>query len=283
VQAANAELADVLGGRYLSPDSNPYVKDTFDAMARGVVEQGQLGQGNINALFNKSNAFGPGNTAWEETMARYGYGMDRSLSELATNTYGANYQRERQNMQDAMRFAPNLQQANFADTNQMLQAGNLATDLQANNAQNLYNTQATAQQWQQAQGAGMMGLGGVQATDQQGASNAQYGNAMAQYQNPMNVADWYGGTYSGFMGTNPGYRGGQVQLTQPTQSSTLAAGLGGGMLGANLASALIGQRTPTTTQTTIQASPQWEMPQVGGGGITTPSSVFGSSLWNWGL
>ena len=201
--------------------------------------------------------------------------MERSLSELATNTYGANYARERQNMQDAMRFAPNLQQADYADTNAMLQAGNLATDLQASNAQNLYNTQAAAQQWQQNQGKGMMGLGGVQATDQQGASNAQYGNAMAQYQNPMNVADWYGQNYSNMMGSNPGYRGGQVQLTQPTQSSPIAAGIGGGMLGANIASTLFDKFGQPASGSTYTGQPFLTMPSTLGSGFTSPTG------WSW--
>jgi hypothetical protein len=181
VGAANAELADVLGGKYLSPDSNPYIKDLYTEEAKRMTEEGQLGQANINTLFNQGNTMGPGNSAWEETMAKYGYGMNRNLAELATNTYGANYNQERQNMQNAMQMAPVLHNADYADINAMLQAGNNFQNLQANNASNLWNAQATSQEWNQAQGQGQMGIGSQIAADQQGAANTQYANAMPRW------------------------------------------------------------------------------------------------------
>jgi hypothetical protein len=271
VRAANAEIADILGGRYLNPDSNPYIKDLYTQEAQRMREEAQLGQVNINNLFNESNGFGPGNTAWEETMAKYGYGMNRSLSELATNTYGANYNRERQNMMQAAQMAPVLQNADYVDINSMLQAGNNFQNLQATNAQNLWGSQAQAQQWGQAQGQGQMDIGSQIASDQQGASNAQYQNAMQ----PYNMSNWYGQNYGNFMGQQPNYQGQQIQLATPQQSSVMAAGQAGSMLGANLGATVADYFKPA--QSTYSGQPFLTMPsQMGNGQVTGPNFYWDS-------
>jgi hypothetical protein len=273
VGAANAELADVLGGKYLSPDSNPYIKDLYTQEAQRMREEGGLGQANINAMFNQSGNMGPGNSSWEETMAKYGYGMNRNLAELATNTYGANYNQERQNMQNAMQLAPTLQNADYTDINAMLQAGNNMQNLQANNASNLWNSQATSQEWNQAQGQGQMGIGSQIAADQQGAANAQYQNAMQ----PYNMSNWYGQNYGNFMGQQPNYQGQQISLATPQQSSVLAAGIGGGMAGANLGATVadLFKQQPTAASGAYSGMP------VGMGQPTQAISNPAFMGWSW--
>jgi hypothetical protein len=209
-------------------------------------------------------------------MAKYGYGMNRNLAELATNTYGANYNQERQNMQRAMSMAPMLQNADYTDINSMLQAGNNMQNLQANNASNLWNAQATSQEWNQAQGQGQMDIGSQIAADQQGASNAQYQNAMQPYK----MSDWYGQNYGNFMGQQPNYQGQQIDLATPRQSSVLAAGLGGGMVGANLGATVadLFKQQPTAASGAYSGQPFLTMPsQIGNGQITTPNFTG----WSW--
>lgn len=176
-------------------------------------------------------------------MARYGYGTNRTLSDLATNTYGANYAQERQNMQNALTIAPQLQAADYADLAAAQGAGNDFTDLLGTSLQNLYNTQATSQQWNQAQGQGQAQIGTTQAADLQGASNTEYQNLMAQYGQPQQMSDWFGNTYMGYTGREPNFSPQQIQLANPKLGSTVAAGLGGGLMGLQIASALSGQGT----------------------------------------
>ena len=106
LNAANNSITDTLGGNYLSPDSNPFLKQTVDT-AMGDV------QSRINSQFNNQNF---GSSAHQELMTR-------NLGNVANDMYGQNYARERGNMMSAAGLAPTLAGADYGDAQQLMGVG----------------------------------------------------------------------------------------------------------------------------------------------------------------
>jgi hypothetical protein len=92
-------LGDTIGGKYLSPDSNPYLKASVqDALGlAGSAFAGQYGGAAGNNL---------GNSGYQE-------GLARTLGSVATNAYSNAYGSERQNQLNATQMAPTLDYANI--------------------------------------------------------------------------------------------------------------------------------------------------------------------------
>lgn len=93
-------LGNTIAGKYLSPDSNPFLKSAVqDAL------------GLAGAAFSKQygGAAGQGldNTGYQEALAR-------GLGSAATNAYSSAYQNERQNQLNAMQLAPQMDYANLS-------------------------------------------------------------------------------------------------------------------------------------------------------------------------
>ena len=99
-------------GDFLSPDSNPWLRGTYDKAARAVSDTYlSTTQPRTDTLFNRAGAFGPGNSSYEETVARNRFGLGENLSGLATNIYGGNYQNERGRMLQASQLLPQFSQS----------------------------------------------------------------------------------------------------------------------------------------------------------------------------
>lgn len=100
-------LRDTIGGKFLDPETNPYLKKTFD-MAAGRVQSA------VDSQFAGGGRMGSGAQA---AAANAGYG------DLATKIYGGAYDMERGIQNDALKTALGY---NVADTQRDVSAGNLA-------------------------------------------------------------------------------------------------------------------------------------------------------------
>lgn len=100
---------DTLKGDYLTPDSNPYLKDYF--------QQG-LNQAlpSLNATF--SNAGRTGAEAQSQ-------GLADTYGALGRDIYGGAYENERQRQMQSMLFAPQLGEADYTDISRAMQVGQM--------------------------------------------------------------------------------------------------------------------------------------------------------------
>lgn len=93
-------LSSVVGGQYLDPSSNPYLRGTFDAASRAVTDnyrdavlpalQSRFALAGQGASGNFAGAYGRANQA-----------LATSLGDLGNSIYGGNYQAERDRQQAA--------------------------------------------------------------------------------------------------------------------------------------------------------------------------------------
>lgn len=100
-----------LRGDYLSPDSNPFLQQTFDRAA-------DLTQGRLDTEFS-----GAGRNLGAAQPAR-----SDELQTLAANIYGGNYQNERGNQVQAASQAAPLAGADFQNIQAMIDAGSFPLD-----------------------------------------------------------------------------------------------------------------------------------------------------------
>jgi hypothetical protein len=174
-----------LRGDYLSHDSNPYLKGTFEEAARGVTDAYKGATSMNNSAFSRSGAFGGGNSAWEETMAKGQYGLGQNLSSLANNIYGGNYQQERNRQMQGMLFAPQQARADYQDATMLQGAGDSMQGLQQRQLdaqQAAWREQAmqpySTLDWYSKQILPFAGLGGTQqSTGTQPSTSNPYATA----------------------------------------------------------------------------------------------------------
>ncbi len=88
------QLRSVSAGDYLSPDSNPYLKDTYNTAAQAVTDQYQNAIAPQRAA-QAAQAGAFGGSAYSENRFRDQYDLGRNLSELSTDIYGGAYESER--------------------------------------------------------------------------------------------------------------------------------------------------------------------------------------------
>lgn len=109
INTANASMfADTLNGKYLDPNTNPYLKGTFDQGANAV-------QGRVNSMFQGSNRTGSG--LQQDT-------YQKNLNDLANTVYGGNYQQERSRQMAAGSIAPSIANQDYFDASQLMGVGN---------------------------------------------------------------------------------------------------------------------------------------------------------------
>ncbi len=100
--------ADVLAGKYLSPDSNPFLRGTYDNAAKAVSDNY-----NRNVMPNIASRFArSGQSLSSGLLAAQNRSQDvlgDDLRRLATDIYGQNYQQERGRQETARTFAPNYE------------------------------------------------------------------------------------------------------------------------------------------------------------------------------
>jgi len=118
-QAEN-QLSKTINGDYLSPDSNPYLRGTYDAAAGRMADAYKIGTGaQTNAMAGFGGAFG--GSAQSELAGQQGRAFGDSLGSFANQLYGGNYQAERGRQQQATLAAPGFagaqQQYGFNNAN----------------------------------------------------------------------------------------------------------------------------------------------------------------------
>lgn len=107
INATRMNLTDTMSGAYMSPDSNPYLKQMADTALDSV-------QGRVNSTMRGTGGYG--GSAHAETLAR-------SLGDTAANIYGTNYNNERTNQMRGMAFAPQMAAMDYQDLSALGQVG----------------------------------------------------------------------------------------------------------------------------------------------------------------
>lgn len=105
VDAAQGQIQDTIQGQYLN--SNPYLDATFDKAAGKVSSA-------VNSQFNQAGRYGSG--------ANVGI-LAEKLGDVATDIYGGNYAKERQNQLQASTYAPTLASQDYIDLGQLQSVG----------------------------------------------------------------------------------------------------------------------------------------------------------------
>lgn len=121
LNAANNNATSTLNGDYLSPDSNPYLKQNVSRAMDDV-------QTRVNSQFSGNNYGGSANQEL----------LTRNLGDVANSMYGDNFARERNNQMQTMNLAPTLAGADYQDANYLQTIGaqrqNLANQYLGNSA-----------------------------------------------------------------------------------------------------------------------------------------------------
>lgn len=115
---AQGELSKTMSGAYMSPDSNPYLRGTYDAAAGRMADAYKNGTAaQTNAAAGFGGAFG--GSAQSELQGVQNRAFGDSLGQFANNLYGQNYQAERGRQLNAVQAAPS-----FAGARQAFDFGN---------------------------------------------------------------------------------------------------------------------------------------------------------------
>ncbi|HKD67998.1 MAG TPA: hypothetical protein VKB84_14225 [Candidatus Binataceae bacterium] len=140
-----ANVAATQSGAFLSPQSNPYLEQTFNAAAAPVAEQFRdATEPGIQAQFAQAGSFGGSAQNQAQSIAQQNLG--NTLQNLATNIYGGNYEQERQNQIRQQGLVPGLLDASFAPASELMniggtqqQFGQQVLNTALSNAENQYN------------------------------------------------------------------------------------------------------------------------------------------------
>lgn len=123
VPAALAENLKTINGDYLSPDSNPWLKATYDKGGDALTRQYMTATAPQTAgAMAGAGRYGSG--AYRNLVSGNEQNLGKSLTNLATDIYGGNYQTERGRQQTAVGMAPALAQARYIDPLMGLEVGN---------------------------------------------------------------------------------------------------------------------------------------------------------------
>ncbi len=104
---AKGYLSDVMGGSYLSPESNPYLAGYLNNALDPVQQR-------VNSQFAAGGRYGGG--ANQEVLAR-------EMGKTATNAMMPVYEAERNRMQQGLLFAPQMANQDYFDINQLYNVG----------------------------------------------------------------------------------------------------------------------------------------------------------------
>ena len=122
--AANQNMTDTLNGKYLSPDSNPWLKSTVNTALDGV-------QSRVGSQFAMGGAFG--GSANQEM-------LQKGLGETSASMYGANYEAERRRQMQAASLARTMQAAGYTDANALNALGAQQQQYNQNDINNAYTS-----------------------------------------------------------------------------------------------------------------------------------------------
>ena len=112
INAGRSNIMDTLSGKFMNPDSNPFLKQNTQA----AMDQAM---GSINSQFNRPGAFG--------SSAHEGVASGQ-LGNIAAQMYGQNYNNERNNQLQAWNAAQTYGNNAYNDANQLMNAGQAMQD-----------------------------------------------------------------------------------------------------------------------------------------------------------
>lgn len=114
VRTAQGGIQETMEGKYLTPESNPYLsayvqrgfEETLPQMDTSAIQAGRYGSG-----------------AWGEMRGR-------AMADIASNIYGAAYEAERGRQMEAYRLAPELSLMDYADLEKLAGVGSQKQELE---------------------------------------------------------------------------------------------------------------------------------------------------------
>lgn len=119
--AGEGYLTDVISGKYLSPESNPYLQG-----------QVQNAQRDVRTALGGQQRGAFGNTGMD-------YSMGKALADSTNDVYGQNYNLERQRQSQAAAMAPQYAASDYNDLQQLMGAGDIQRDFTQQNLSQSYN------------------------------------------------------------------------------------------------------------------------------------------------
>lgn len=91
--ADNQMLQDTLGGKYLNPETNPYIKKTYDIAAKNTMQDLNKMYDNLNTQFARGRVYN--SSARYNTLKGATDKAGEIVADMATKLYGDNYNQER--------------------------------------------------------------------------------------------------------------------------------------------------------------------------------------------
>lgn len=107
IKGAQGQVGDIIGGKYLTPDSNPWLKSYYEKAAETAMPQ-------IDSAAVNAGRYGSG--AW-------GQMRGRTAGELASGIYGKAYETERDRQMNAMNMAVPLAREDYYDIGKLAAVG----------------------------------------------------------------------------------------------------------------------------------------------------------------
>tara|TARA_R100000808_G_scaffold418_3_gene2276 strand:+ start:4980 stop:6050 length:1071 start_codon:yes stop_codon:yes gene_type:complete len=122
LDSMNTQLRDTMEGEYLSPESNPYLRQAYEQAARGVGETFRdYTMPNLQSEFASAGRMGSG--ALADRTQRNEEAFGRTLNELATGIYAPAYESERDRQLKAMQYAPAAAEMQYLDPRMLALSG----------------------------------------------------------------------------------------------------------------------------------------------------------------
>lgn len=146
LNAAQNTLGETMAGTYLYPGSNPFLRGSYDAASRAMLENylnATVPQ--TDAMFSRAGAFG--GSAHRLFQAQQANDLQRGLGDLAAQMYGDQYKQERLNQMRGMFFAPEMAQADYRDIQALMSAGDIEREFEMEKAREKYDYWNQAREW----------------------------------------------------------------------------------------------------------------------------------------
>lgn len=138
IDAATQQLSSTLDGDYLSPESNPYLREMSDAVGRQMTRQYSEGVApGVQGQFSRSGRSGSGLFANAMDSSRDTF--QRGLGEMNANLYGGAYNNERNRQMQAIGYAPETSQMQYQPAAQMLNVGSMYDQKDQQNVEDDFN------------------------------------------------------------------------------------------------------------------------------------------------
>jgi hypothetical protein len=178
LSAAEAQQQNTLGGGYLNPNSNPYLRNYYNDAAYQLTNQYE----NVTApsvLFSGLQTGTLGSTANQNAASTAQTDLSTGLGTLGANIYEPAYQQERSLQEGAAQRSPYLTQGMYIPATESIQAGgqlqgqlqNVLNQAQQNlGAQGMWPYQVTGQTISDLQGLNLGGPLGQTSTQTQQSS-----------------------------------------------------------------------------------------------------------------